>query len=155
MARTCFSLLFVTLFATMPAGAQTVPPDFSIAVVASPEDAAATVVIPIEVRPASRPSVLPATYVALMALQSYDAYSTLKIVRQGGIENNPLMGGAAGVPPAFIAIKAATTVVTIFWAERLWREHHRKTAIVLMVLSNSMMAVVGMQNASVLRQQQR
>ena len=62
------------------------------------------------------------------------------------------MGGAAGTPPVFIAIKAATTVATIFWAERLWREHHRKTAIVVMVLTNGMMAVAA-QNASVLRAQ--
>ncbi len=48
------------------------------------------------------------------------------------------------------AVKAALTTSSIFLAERLWRKNKRVAAIVSMVATNSLMAVVvrhNMQNA--------
>jgi len=38
-----------------------------------------------------RPSLLPSLYIAAAALQGYDAYSTLSVLKSGGVEANPLM----------------------------------------------------------------
>jgi hypothetical protein len=92
-------------------------------------------------------------YGSLAALQGYDVYSTLRAVKQGGAEANPLMAGIVRRPAAFLAIKSAATVATICMAERLWRKHRRGSAVVLMVVTNGMMAVVAAHNASVLRAQ--
>ena len=107
--------------------------------------------IEIIVPPATRPSVLPAMYVSLAALQAYDGYSTLRGVRAGATEMNPLVGGLASQPAAFWTVKALSTVTTIYFAEQLWRQHKRGQAIVTMVVANGLMGVVAARNASVLK----
>jgi hypothetical protein len=92
-------------------------------------------------------------YVSLAALQGYDAYSTLRAVKQGAVEANPMMAGIVGNPAAFIAVKGVTMVATIYVAERLWREHRRTAAVVLVAVTNGLMAVIAAHNASVLRTQ--
>ena len=82
----------------------------------------------------SRPAILPPLYVGLAALQAYDGYSTIRGVRQNKSESNPLVGGLAGRPALFWSIKAASTAATIYAAEQLWRQHHRKQAIVTMIV---------------------
>jgi hypothetical protein len=54
-------------------------------------------------------------------------------------------------PALVIAAKAAVTVATIAAAENLWRTHHRTHAVVLLVVTNGVMAAVAANNASVLR----
>lgn len=102
-----------------------------------------------------RGAVLPALYVSLAGLHTFDAYSTLKGVSKGAVESNPLMRGAARNSTAVWAIKAGVTGATIGLAERLWRDNKRGQAIALLVVSNGVMAAVAARNASVLRQQQR
>jgi hypothetical protein len=97
-----------------------------------------------------RPAVLPALYVSSALLQGFDAYSTLRALKAGAVEANPLMKSATGNPLAFIGIKAAVTATSILAAERMWRNHNRTGAIVTMVVSNGMMALVAQHNASVL-----
>lgn len=102
-------------------------------------------------RPAARPGMLAPLYVSLAALQAYDGYSTLKGVDRGARETNVLVGGLAGNPAAFWAVKAGSTAVSIYFAERLWREHRRAEAITVMIVTNGVMAAIAARNAAVLR----
>jgi hypothetical protein len=104
---------------------------------------------------AGRPSILTALYGGSAALQAFDAYSTLKALKGGAVEANPLMKGVVGNPGVFIGIKATVSAASILAAEQMWRNHHRVAAIVMMAASNGFMAVVAAHNASVLNAQQR
>jgi hypothetical protein len=104
---------------------------------------------------ARRPSILTALYGGSAALQAFDAFSTLKALKGGAVEANPLMKGVVGNPGVFIGIKAAVTGASIMAAEQMWRNHHRVAAIVMMAASNGFMAAVAAHNASVLNAQQR
>lgn len=97
-----------------------------------------------------RPALLPALYGTSIALQGYDAYSTLTVLKQGGVEANPVMKGITKSPAAFIGLKAGVTMMSIMAAERMWKRHNRVGAIVTMVASNSLMAMVAANNAKVL-----
>jgi hypothetical protein len=100
----------------------------------------------------SRGALLPALYVSLAGLNIFDAYSTTKGLSRGAVEANPLLHGVAGNSAALWAVKGGTTAASIFFAERLWRQHRRAEAIAAMVVSNGVMAGVAARNASVLRQ---
>ena len=155
MARTCVALFLATFLVTIPVAAQTPPAGvFANAVAAVPfADVFEVPRTPIRISAATRPFVLPSMYVSLTTLQGYDVYSTLRAMRRGAVEANPIMSGIVGNPAASLAVKSATTVATIYMAERLWREHHRGAAIVLMAVTTGMMATVAAHNASVLRAQ--
>jgi hypothetical protein len=99
-----------------------------------------------------RPTILPALYGASALLQGYDAYSTLTVLKHGGIEANPMMKTLTKSPAAVIGLKAGMTVISIMAAERLWKGHNRVGAIVTMAVSNSVMAMVAANNAKVLNQ---
>ena len=92
-------------------------------------------------------------YVSLAALQAYDGYATLRGVRGGATEMNPLVGGLASQPVPFWALKAVSTVTSIYFAEQLWRQHKRGRAIATMVVANAVMGAVAARNASVLKAQ--
>jgi hypothetical protein len=102
-------------------------------------------------RPVSRPAVLPALYVSLSALQAFDVYSTHQALAHGAHEANPVMGGIVGNPIAFTAVKAATAVIPMLIAERMWKTN-RLAAVLTMVAANSAMAIVAANNARVLQQ---
>ena len=100
--------------------------------------------------PAARPAVLPALYGTFAGLQIYDGYATFAGVHRGVHEANGFIGGLAGKPAALWTMKAASTGVSIYLAERLWRDHHRGQAIAVMIASNAVMSVVAARNAHVL-----
>src|SRR5262245_49356356 len=60
-----------------------------------------------------RPIALPALYAGSVFLQSYDAYSTLNALKNGGTEANPFMKGITKYPVAFIGLKAGVTTMSI------------------------------------------
>ena len=101
----------------------------------------------------SRPGILIPMYVGLIGLQAFDGYSTIHGTGSGGSEENPLVGGLADRPAAFWTIKAVSTVTTIYFAERLWRDRHKTQAIALMVVANVTMGIVAARNATFLRSQ--
>lgn len=103
--------------------------------------------------PPSRPAVMMPLYFGLAGLQAFDGYATIHGARIGGTEQNPLVGGLANRPVAFVAIKAASTATTIYFAERLWRDHRKTEAIITMVVANVAMGVVAARNAAFLRSQ--
>lgn len=99
----------------------------------------------------ARPMALPALYGTLAGLQIFDGYSTVNGLRGGATEGNPIVGGLAGNPAAFWSLKAASTGVSIYFAERLWKSGRRGQAIAVMLASNAVMSAVAARNASVLK----
>jgi CheY-like chemotaxis protein len=102
--------------------------------------------------PATRPTVLIPLYVSLAGLQAYDGYTTIRGVRAGATETNPLVGGLAKQPVAFWTLKALSTVTTIYFTEQLWRQHKRRQAIMTMVVANAVMGAVAARNAQIVSQ---
>jgi hypothetical protein len=100
-----------------------------------------------------RPTGLSAMYVSLASLEAYDSYSTLKAVNLGAVEGNPLMSGLVDHPAEFLIRKSVVTVASIYTAEHLWRTHKRRSAVLVMVLTNGVMTAVAAHNASVLHAQ--
>ncbi len=101
----------------------------------------------------TRGGVLPSLYVGLIALEAYDGYSTTRGLKDGAIESNTLLRRVAAAPTTLWAVKVGATFVCIYMAERLWRQNHRGRAVVLMVITNGLMAAVALNNASALRSQ--
>ena len=100
--------------------------------------------------PYRRPTALPALYAGQIVLQGYDAYSTLAALNAGAREANPVMKGLVKNPAVFVALKGGVATMSILAAERLWKQDRRVAAIMSMVISNSVMAMVAANNASVL-----
>ena len=98
-----------------------------------------------------RPWPLPILYGSSAFLNAYDAYLTLAGLEMGASEANPLMKPITKSPAAFIAVKAALTTASIVGAEQLWKDHHRKSAVAVMVLSNAIMVAIAAQNTSVVQ----
>lgn len=80
-------------------------------------------------------------YASFAALQMLDAHSTIRAVRAGGVESNPMMAGFADKPAALFALKAGVAVSTIALADK-FRGRSRVGAIVLMAVLNSAYATV-------------
>ena len=95
-----------------------------------------------------------ATLISLAAasasLQAYDAYSTLSAVRLGAVEANPVMQAVTRRPVVLVAVKAGVAASSILASTHLWKQHHRKTAVALLAITNGMMTAVAIHNASVL-----
>ena len=92
-----------------------------------------------------RPAILPALYVSLGAVQAWDAYATTAALRAGAREANPAVAPFAGNTGALIGAKAAATVGTIFFSERLWKKN-KVAAIVMLAAINGATAAVSMHN---------
>src|SRR5260370_22089494 len=90
----------------------------------------------------SRTYALLALYSGYMALQAYDVYSTLRGVKSGVSEANPVMTSVAGNPGALIGVKVGLTVWSIYAAARLVRQHPRRQAIAILAASNGVTAIV-------------
>src|SRR5262245_38868520 len=102
-----------------------------------------------------RPLALPSLYAGSVFLQSYDAYSTLNALKNGGTEANPLMKGVTRYPMAFIGLKAGVTTMSIMAAERMWKGNNRLGAVLTMVATNGFMAAVAAHNTAVLHRVQQ
>jgi hypothetical protein len=100
---------------------------------------------------ASRGPILPVLYGTLAGLQAYDGWSTVRATTHGANEANPFMVGVASNSGAMWAVKAGSTMASIYAAESLWRRHHRAEALVMMVVVNGAMATIAARNASVIR----
>ena len=92
-----------------------------------------------------RPVLLPALYATLGAVQAWDLYSTNTALKAGAREANPVAASFASSTGRLVALKAATTAGTIFFAERMWRKN-RVGAFVLMGVINGATAAVAMHN---------
>jgi hypothetical protein len=162
MGRTILASCLAVFMCTVPAfaaeknSADRIESDKSEAIVDTAVAAQSlTAPIPAWTGMPSRPSILTALYGGSAALQAFDAYSTLKALKGGAVEANPIMKGVVGNPGVFIGVKAAVSAASIMAAEQMWRNHHRAAAIIMMAASNGFMAAVAAHNASVLSSQQR
>jgi hypothetical protein len=76
-------------------------------------------------------------------LQALDVVSTLEAVNhRGAREANPLVSPMVQKPMTFIAVKAATTVGTIYLTRKIARKHPRLATVMLVSLNVAMSAVV-------------
>jgi Domain of unknown function (DUF5658) len=98
-----------------------------------------------------RPWPLPMLYGSSTFLNSYDAYLTLSAVNAGATEVNPVLKPFTNHPAAFIAVKAGLTAASIAGVEQMWKDNHRASAVVLMLLTNAMMVGITAHNAAVLQ----
>jgi hypothetical protein len=167
MIRTMFAALLLSATAALPAAAadgNTAPAtdraDLSAAASATPDAGVLAGDIDwalpaVHVGDPSRGRMLPALYVTFAALQAYDGYSTTVGLAHGARESNGAVAGVAGRPAAFWAMKGGATLLSVYAAERLWKQHRRGQAIAMMVVSNVVMAAVAANNASVLHAQGR
>ncbi len=80
--------------------------------------------------------------VSFGALQALDAHSTMKALKAGGSEANPLMSGIVSKPAAFYAVKAGTAVATALMAEKMSRNHPKAAMVMMAVLNSAYVAIV-------------
>jgi len=102
---------------------------------------------------ASRPLALAPLYGSFIGLQALDFDSTLRGIRSGTYEANPMMGPIANSPAMLLAFKAGTAAAVINVCEQLRKEHHGTAAVLLMIGINSAYATVVAHNYAVIRQQ--
>ena len=101
--------------------------------------------------PVKRPKLLPILYTSLAVLHGADLATTATILERGGVERNPLMRPVVGNTASSIAVKAATSAVAIYFAEKAWRKS-KVAAIVTMLAVNGLTAAVVAHNARVIAQ---
>lgn len=97
-----------------------------------------------------RRAVLSSLDLATGVVQGYDGFLTLRVIRAGGVETNPLVKPVVRSQGAMMAVKVAAAVSTVIGVESLWKRDHRVGAIVASVIANSAMAMVAHHNAKVL-----
>jgi hypothetical protein len=95
-----------------------------------------------------RPAALVPLYVSFAGLNALDVESTYRVLGDGGAEANPVAARLVHSPAALIAFKAGSAAAAIAVTERL-RRRNPKTAVVLMVTFNSMMATIVAHNYAV------
>jgi uncharacterized protein DUF5658 len=142
--RVCvFSLGLMLVAATARAQESSVPSSIVPSVLRAGSDLAAGVEPALEVRsaPSSTRGVLMPLYASFASLQMLDAHSTLRAMRAGGVEQNPLLRGLADKPAALVALKAGVAVSTIAVADKV-RGRSRVGAIAMMAALNSAYTVV-------------
>ncbi len=99
-----------------------------------------------------RRTVLSSLHAITGVVQTYDGLLTLRVLRAGGVETNPLVKPVAGNEKAMIGVKVAAAMATVMGSEQLWKNGHKLGAILASVVANSAMALVAHHNAGVLRQ---
>ncbi len=101
--------------------------------------------------PDRRPEVLVPLYWWLITLNAMDIRSTRQGLATGRArEANPLMKPFVKNTGAFIGVKAALTVGTIYFAERARRKHPKKV-LVWMIATDAALAAIVAHNYRVLR----
>jgi Domain of unknown function (DUF5658) len=145
LKRTRFTVFLLALLAAAAprASAQTADSLSSMSAVS----AAVVAPAPLAAAPGAmeRPAALVPLYISFAALQAVDTASTLRVLRGGGGEANPLMASVAGSPATLVGVKAAASAVAIVMCERLWKEH-RGAAIATMIASNVAYSMVAAHN---------
>ena len=106
--------------------------------------------VPREMRRDPRRAVLSSLHLMTGVVQGYDGLLTLKVLKAGGIETNPLIKPVASNEGAMLAVKMAAAISTVIGTESLWRNDHKVGAIVAAIVANSAMAMVARHNAKVL-----
>jgi hypothetical protein len=96
-------------------------------------------------QPVRRPAGLTTLYATYGALQAFDVYLTRRALDVGAHEANPVMVGPARNSGVMLAVKALSTVGSIYFTERTWKKN-RKGAVILMVALNAVSTAVVIHN---------
>ncbi len=96
------------------------------------------------------PRVLVPMYAGFATLAAGDGFLTWRVLRQGGVERNPVVATLADNPYGLAALKITSATATIIAMERLRRRHPR-AAVWTMVILNGGMSWVVWHNARELR----
>jgi hypothetical protein len=83
--------------------------------------------------------------VSFVALEALDVFSTMRGLRQGHTEANPLMRGVTGHPMAMATVKAGAAVTTLLLVRQVSRKN-RVAAIAMMAAMNTALSVVVARN---------
>jgi len=83
--------------------------------------------------------------VSFVALEALDVFSTMRGMRHGHTEANPLMRGVAGNPMAMATVKAGAAASTILLVRQVGRKN-RVAAIAMMAAMNTALSVVVARN---------
>lgn len=104
---------------------------------------------PIQIAPVNRgagsSAALKSLYASTAIMQGLDVHSTMAVLKHGGGEANPLMGGLVKNKAAFIGVKAAVAASTILAARQIGKRN-KVAAIVTLVAINSAYAFVVQHN---------
>ena len=104
---------------------------------------------PIQIAPVNRgagsSATLKSLYASTAIMQGLDVHSTMAVLKHGGGEANPLMGGLVKNKAAFIGVKAAVAAGTILAARQIGKRN-KVAAIVTLVAINSAYAFVVQHN---------
>lgn len=92
-----------------------------------------------------RSALLPVLYLTAVVAQAADVHSTLTAIAAGATERNPLMEPLSSRPAAFIAVKAAATLLTVYAAHKL-SKRHRTAAVVMMLVVTTVYAAAAAHN---------
>lgn len=125
-------------------------PDRLVAL-AAPDDAPPVMVKVVPDRDPRR-AVLSSLHAMTGVVQTYDGMLTMRVLKAGGTESNPLMKPVVRNEGAMMGVKIAAAVATVIGTETLWHDNHRIAAIVASVVGNSGMAMIARHNARVLAQ---
>ena len=128
----------ITYAASDPAAAPATP--LTAAVSRAAKEAAPEIAPWAVHEPEQRPKALLAMYGAYAGIQVMDVVSTRKAIAAGARESNPVMGD--GNVGRMIAVKAATGVSTIYFAERMWKKNRVGAVIVMAALNGASAAIV-------------
>ena len=90
-------------------------------------------------------ALLPALYLTFAVAQAADAHSTLTAIEAGATERNPLMEPLSSRPVAFMAVKAAATMLTVYAAHKL-SKRHRTAAVIMMLVVTTVYAAAAAHN---------
>ena len=93
-------------------------------------------------------------YYGFAALQAADAVTTVVAVNRGAREANPLLQHASRNPAAMFALKAGVVAGTVITLEKI-RKDHPVVAVASLIAINSTLAVVAVNNVSVVSRQKR
>ena len=131
--------LAALLLGAAPVHAQTAAPDPTGSIApASPSSA-------------PRPAALKPLYGSFIVLQGLDLESTLRALDDHtGREGNPVMGGIAQSPGAFVAVKASVATGIVVLSERI-RKRHPSMAVLTMIGLNATYAAIVAHNYAISR----
>lgn len=97
-----------------------------------------------------RRAVLSSLHAVTGVVQTYDGMLTMRVLRAGGVEANPLMKPVTRSEGTMLGVKIAAAVATVIGTETLWHDNHRLAALVSSIVANSAMAMIARHNAHVL-----
>lgn len=121
-----------------------------LAALTAPDDAPSVVVVRTVPDRDPRRAVLSSLHAVTGVVQTYDGMLTMRVLKAGGKETNPLMKPVVGNEGVMMGVKVAAAVATVIGTETLWHDNHRIAAIVASVVANSGMAMIARHNARVL-----